>query len=93
MSAGIAVQSSERWLRIHWQEGTVTELSAQRLRTHCRCASCRNEHMLERFNPDPAVSLRDVRLFGVAGLHITFSDGHSRGVFPWDYLRTLDASD
>ncbi|HVK98577.1 MAG TPA: DUF971 domain-containing protein [Dongiaceae bacterium] len=89
MSGNVTVQSSGRWLRIDWQEGESTELSAQRLRSHCRCASCRAEHMQDRFHPDPYVRLRDVRLFGVASLHITFSDGHSRGVFPWEYLRTL----
>ena len=38
---------------------------------------------------DAEISLAEVVEFGVAGLQVVFSDGHRRGIFPWEYLRQL----
>lgn len=66
-------------------------LSSSLLREACRCATCRGDRMRNTFAPDDQVRLLEARPFGVAGLQLVFSDGHSRGLFPWDYLRSLAA--
>jgi len=76
-------------LAISWQDGLVQELDAYRLRSSCRCAGCSAERLREEFRPAADVRLEDVQPFGSSGLQLFFSDGHSRGLFPWRYLREL----
>jgi DUF971 family protein len=38
---------------------------------------------------DAEITVVEAKPFGVSGLQLFFSDGHSRGVFPWAYLREL----
>lgn len=77
-------------LRLRWPDGLEVTLNATTLRNACRCAACtqtrrRNAHV----EMDAGISLDEVIEFGVAGLQLVFSDGHRRGIFPWEYLRQL----
>jgi len=68
------------------------ELSAQRLREACRCSACESARRAghpEAAQPDIAVSRIDP--MGPRAFNLVFSDGHARGVFPWDYLQQLGA--
>lgn len=78
-------------LAITWRDGLVQELDAYRLRAACRCAGCSAQRLREEFAPARETRLVDLKPFGVAGLQLFFSDGHSRGVFPWRYLREIGA--
>ena len=77
-------------LRVRWPDGLEATFSATTLRNACRCAACthsrRNGSMPQA---DATIALDQVAQFGVAGLHLVFSDGHRRGIFPWAYLRQL----
>jgi DUF971 family protein len=67
-----------------------TTLGAQTLRNACRCAGC--THLRRRgdqVQADAETGLQRVAEFGIAGLQLVFSDGHRRGIFPWEYLRQL----
>lgn len=65
-------------------------LSAERLRLACRCAWCTRDRLTDRFPEDFAgVAIDKVEPIGGHGLHITFSDGHARGIFPFRYLREI----
>lgn len=89
----IELKATSGVLALTWQDGLVQELSAFQLRSACRCSSCSAQRLREQFTPPPDVRIEDVKPFGVAGLQLFFSDGHSRGVFPWKYLRELEAQD
>lgn len=71
-----------------WSEQDARHaLSAERLRLSCRCAWCTRDRLTDSF-PDTfaGVTIDNVAPIGGHGLHITFSDGHARGIFPFRYL-------
>jgi DUF971 family protein len=86
----VAVAAHGRALRVRWRDGLEAALSASALRDACRCASCTHLRRCgEPVQSDPGIGLLQVAEFGVAGLQLVFSDGHRRGLFPWEYLRQL----
>ena len=86
----IEVTAGGRQLRIRWSNGPDTALSAATLRNACRCAACTHSRRIaSTTQTDASIALDQVAQFGVAGLHLVFSDGHRRGIFPWAYLRQL----
>jgi DUF971 family protein len=39
---------------------------------------------------DAPITIEDVELVGNYAIRLTFSDGHSAGIYSWDYLRQLE---
>ncbi|MBU2843951.1 gamma-butyrobetaine hydroxylase-like domain-containing protein [Acidithiobacillus thiooxidans] len=82
-----------RKMEIDWADGHTSVLSFEHLRVECPCAECKGH------TPDEArvitgkedVSIVDVLPVGNYAIQIHFSDGHSTGIFTWEYLRRLDA--
>ena len=65
-------------------------IAAIRLRAACRCAPCvraRADGVFPR-NFDGVVIERASPV-GSYGVNIGFSDGHTRGIYPWAYLSQL----
>lgn len=78
-------------LAITWADGAETIFSGQSLRTHCACSRCRARNLIGTPLISDNSSIENVAMAGVAGLQIIFADGHDKGVFPWAYLRAIDA--
>jgi DUF971 family protein len=84
-----------RMLDIVWDDGPAQRLPHALLRAQCKCTVCQSQRLLTaaaRLPPDtPAADVRieDIRQVGVYGIQLIFSDGHERGIYPWDYLRTI----
>jgi ATP-binding protein involved in chromosome partitioning len=79
---------------ILWDEaGHAGRYGARDLRLACPCAEC-CEEMTRRPLLDPAsvpadVRVLEIRLVGAYAVHFAFSDGHTTGIYPWDYLLGL----
>ncbi len=79
-------------LRLTWRDGISAVLPAERLRLRCRCAWCTRDRLESRFpQAFPDLAVVGVDHMGGYAVHIAFSDGHARGIFPWTYLRALAA--
>lgn len=91
-------------LLIEWDDGWKQALSWKRLRENCPCATCVNQVAAvepavanglpilapEEVQPLEATAIRPLGNYAYA---ITFSDGHSSGIYTLEYLRSLgDAS-
>jgi DUF971 family protein len=86
----IELRDRGRELRLRWPDGLEKTLGAGTLRNACRCSGC--THLLRTGNPvqvNAHIHLQQLVEVGVAGLQLVFSDGHRRGIFPWQYLRQL----
>lgn len=87
---GITLARGGRALRLAWDDGAAATLSAEALRQGCRCAWCTRDRIQGRF---PAafetVAVTQVAPMGGYALHLAFSDGHARGIYPFVYLRDL----
>jgi DUF971 family protein len=89
MSAPLAVSLSPAALVLRWDDGERT-LSAPALRAHCRCAPCQAARLRGAVPAaDADVRLVDARPVGHYALQLVFSDGHERGIYPWQALRAL----
>jgi DUF971 family protein len=84
-------------LRITWTDGHVSVFEAPFLRGSCPCASCVDEITGERrFGPQNAtadVQISGLQLVGNYAVQIDWSDGHSTGIYSFDYLRWLCTCD
>ena len=74
---------------IEWDDGHCTHYTFQWLRDACPCATCtedRNSH--HRKAGEPAKP-KEVKPVGRYALNISWNDGHSSGIYSWDYLREM----
>jgi ATP-binding protein involved in chromosome partitioning len=89
-----AITRRDDGLWIEWVRGEgERRVPARALRLSCPCAMC-VEEMSGRPLLDPAsvpadVTPRAIHLVGAYGLGVTWSDGHSTGIFPWHRLHAL----
>jgi DUF971 family protein len=81
-------------LEVQWPDGHVSRLPHALLRRGCRCAACEHDRRALGLEPaaDSALRLQTIEPVGQLGLHLAFSDGHARGIYPWPYLRELSLS-
>jgi ATP-binding protein involved in chromosome partitioning len=88
-----AIHRADDAVTITWAEDHVGVYPARDLRLACPCAEC-VEEMSGRPLLDPnavpvdVVPLR-ISLVGAYAVRIDWSDGHSTGIYTYDYLRTL----
>lgn len=96
----VTADRSARTLTITWSDSHVSVYPFSLLRHACPCAECRGGHENMGTMPDPKVfymededtpATRMVNIEGVGSyaLTIEWEDGHSFGIYPWNYLRAL----
>lgn len=88
--ATVRIAQDKRSITLDWADGSAAALAVHTLRAACRCAWCSSA----RIAGDPPhaatdTALLEVRPLGRHAVHLAFSDGHRKGVFPWSYLRAL----
>ena len=87
---------------IAWADGHESHFDFPYLRDNCPCATCNDERgkkqafagsspapsaVLPMFKPKPRA--QSASQVGNYAIQINFNDGHSTGIFSYDYLRTL----
>lgn len=93
----------DRGLTIEWPDGRTSYYSIAYLRKMSPSADMKNLRDEMAKNPltvlpssprapGPLVAL-DAELIGNYALRIRFSDGHSTGIYSWEYLRRIDPAD
>lgn len=81
-------------LRISWEDGRASEYAPRFLRLLCPCAGCVDEMTGVRTLKDEMVPEgvypEAIHYVGRYALQFMWSDGHSTGIYPFEYLRRLD---
>lgn len=77
---------------IAYLDGEVARFDLLSLRQSCPCATCRGlrdrgEQAWPRPGSPTPLRIDDAELHGAWGLAITWNDGHSTGIYPWESLR------
>jgi DUF971 family protein len=96
--------SKSKGITIDWKDGVRSEYTLALLRDHCPCAHCtgahgttpqRTSYSQPEANPfkmfQPALRMLNIEPVGAYALRIHWSDGHSSGIYSYDYLRALIA--
>jgi DUF971 family protein len=94
--------SKSKGIEIDWKDGHHSSYAAALLRDECPCATCTGAHGTEPqktnfSNPQaspfqmfkPAPKMLNVEPIGSYALKIYWNDGHSSGIYSWDYLRKI----
>lgn len=80
-------------LIVKWDDGRESKFSPKWLRARCPCAECVEEWSGRRVVGDeqvkPDVRPRGMHQVGRYAAQIDWSDGHSTGIYSWDYLLKL----
>jgi DUF971 family protein len=84
-------------LAIKWNDGAESYVKLEKLRRYCPCAGCKGERdIMGNLYKGPEASLGPeafqlVRITLVGGYAVqpTWGDGHSTGLFSFDYLRQV----
>lgn len=83
----------ETRLQIQWRDGGTSEFWPRDLRLLCPCAGCVDEltgvRTLRPEAVDEAVYPTAIHYVGRYALQFVWSDGHSTGIYTFDYLRQL----
>jgi DUF971 family protein len=89
---------------ITWADGHASHYDFPLLRDHCPCATCNDERakkeslgggaLAPASSPllpmyKPKARAQAATQVGNYAIQISFNDGHSTGIFSYDYLRTL----
>ena len=84
-------QPDQATLEVRWSDGHASRYTAPYLRQVCPCAGCGDEHRHPSMRPLPLapepVTLVNVGRVGRYAVSLTFSDGHSTGIYAFDFLR------
>ena len=86
-------------LAIKWDDDAEEFISLEKLRRACPCAGCKGEtDIMGNLYKNPPQSLTVkafelVRFFAVGGygIQLVWADGHSTGIFSFEYLRSVAA--
>jgi DUF971 family protein len=97
--------SSGAGVDIAWSDGHASHFDFPYLRQECPCAMCNDERQKKAVAPlpgggpqlsspllpmfKPKLTARAAHAVGSYALQIDFNDGHSTGIFSFDYLRTI----
>lgn len=93
---GVKADKSSRTVNISWSDGTTCTLPFAGLRAVCPCVECRGGHGNMGRPPDldqlhtaqnDTLMLENVAAVGSYAIQFLWSDGHSTGIYTWDYLR------
>lgn len=85
-------------LIIIWEEKSESVIPLKYLRDECPCATCKGESvLLKTFRPPELTvvtpdmyKVKNIEVVGDYAIQITWGDGHSTGIYSWDYLKELD---
>ena len=82
-------------VRIEWTDGHESIYDVERLRWACPCATCRGEmgrpgmlDQIDRLTPEQ-IELVDIQQVGRYAIMPVWADGHSTGIYTYQYLREL----
>ena len=80
-------------LRIEWEDGHESAYPPRNLRMACPCAGCVDEltgrRILTEAMVENGVYPTAIEYVGRYALQFFWSDGHSTGFYPFDFLRAL----
>ena len=76
-------------VRITWDDGHVGDYPREYLRGYCPCALCQGHEAEIKFIAGPTAELAEINAVGNYAVQFRWEDGHSTGIYTFDYLLSL----
>lgn len=77
-------------LRLTWSDGHVAEYDYRYLRGWCPCAGCQGHGGTIHYQEPPGpVQIESIAAVGNYAVSFAWSDGHSTGIYRFDFLRQI----
>jgi DUF971 family protein len=82
---------AERALRLRWDDDHEADFPFAHLRGWCPCAMCQGHGALRMTYHPPAgpVDVVAIHPVGNYAISLSFSDGHSTGIYRFEFLREI----
>ena len=95
----VTVDRQKGHLEIVWNDGVVSRYPLSQLREACPCVECRGGHAnmgmehapddLLKLAPRRSYAIIDMSAVGSYAIQPSWDDGHSTGIYTWEYLRLI----
>jgi Mrp family chromosome partitioning ATPase/DUF971 family protein len=80
-------------IRVHWSDGAESRIPNKTVRASCQCALCVDElsgdPLLDVGTIPNDIKAESIDTLGNYAVAITWSDGHSSGIFSWEHLKKV----
>ena len=91
------IQTIGQELAIKWEDGSEDYISLEKFRRACPCAGCKGESDImgnlykgpEQALTPRSFELRSINRVGTYAVQPIWADGHSTGLYSFDYLRRI----
>lgn len=92
-------KTTENALQLTWGDGRVCDIPLQFLRKECPCAHCKGETILGKVYLPVALptyvegmnEVENIVPVGNYAVQVSWKDGHTTGIYTWEYLHVLCA--
>jgi len=85
-----ALRANAENLNIDWPDGQTARFAAAELRAAARdAASLRQVYDAGKVRVSDDITITGYEYVGAYGINVSFSDGHDRAIYPFQYLREL----
>ncbi len=83
--------SRSKGIRIDWADGHSSDYPLQHLRDRCPCAACAEARPSDNPFPmyKPALQIVSAAPAGSYAVRVEWNDGHTTGLYPYEYLRRI----
>ncbi len=94
-------QISDQVIVIKWNDGVELIYFAEKTRSACPCATCRDEREASEKSKNPfkilkhnpqEIAFSEWEMIGRYAVRFTFNDNHKTGIYTYEYLRQIGES-
>ena len=89
----IRILNERRQVEIDWADGEKSILPITFLRGYCPCAECQGHRNEIRYKENTTKAITSAHAVGRYAIQFQFADGHSTGIFRFEWLRELAAKE
>ncbi len=88
------ISSNDKYLEILWSDGSIGKIRKADLRNNCPCAECVADKEKHGFKyipifSDEQLTISDIQTVGSYAILIIWKDGHSNGIYDFNYLKRI----
>ena len=83
-----SIGKADGQLELGWSDEVSARFTPAEARARCKCSQCQSQRIVSGKHPevDSSLALLEIRPIGAYAVQLVFSDGHERGIYPYEFL-------